>query len=102
LCKKPVKIGLFLAILEPRDFTEFLSLNVKKEGESLDFIKTFALFIYLYILWISTKIHFTQQTRNQFESNLTRVRIPPSPPFCDKSELMPIGDGFGFVHFVKW
>ena len=25
-----------------------------------------------------------------------------APPFCDKSELMPIGDGFGFVHFVKW
>jgi hypothetical protein len=25
-----------------------------------------------------------------------------APPFCDKSELMPVGDGFGFVHFVKW
>jgi hypothetical protein len=24
------------------------------------------------------------------------------PPFCDKSELMPIGDGFGFVRFVRW
>ncbi|HBU11657.1 MAG TPA: hypothetical protein DEB31_02675 [Clostridiales bacterium] len=23
-------------------------------------------------------------------------------PFCVKSELAPIGDGFGFVHFLKW
>ena len=29
-------------------------------------------------------------------------RIPATPLFCDKSELMPIGDGFGFVRFVRW
>ena len=31
--------------------------------------------------------------------NSPRVRIPLSPPDCDKSELtlIPIGDGFGFV-----
>ena len=27
---------------------------------------------------------------------------PTSPLLCGKSELMPIGDGFGFVHFIRW
>ena len=42
-----------------------------------------------------------QMARNQFEGNLTWVRIPPAAPDNDNPNPVPVGDGFGFLVYLK-
>jgi len=102
ISKKIIKIGLFFAYLEPRHFTGFLNINTKKEGENLDSIKIFAFFKVLYIPTKYTIFHSAEETRNQFGSNPTRVRIPPSPYNVKKCEPDPNFYSRGSVRVCFW
>lgn len=58
----------------------------KRKPKSAVYRSFWASVVYFHLRLISTKSHKREMTRNQFEGNLTRVRIPPAAPrknlFC--------------------
>ena len=51
--------------------------------KNLDITRVLTSFKFPQVPLTSEKFNWFEITRNQFESNLTRVRIPPSPPFYE-------------------
>ena len=54
--------------------------NEKRKPKSAVYRSFWASVVYFHLRLISTKNHKGEMTRNQFDSNVTWVRIPPSAP----------------------
>ena len=54
--------------------------NEKRKPKSAVYRSFWASVVYFHLRLISTKSHKGEMPRNQFEGNLTRVRIPPAAP----------------------
>ena len=54
--------------------------NEKRKPKSAVYRSFWASVVYFHLRLISIKSHKREMTRNQFEGNLTRVRIPPAAP----------------------
>ena len=55
----------------------------KRKPKSAVYRSILASVVYFHIRLISTRRHKREMTRNQFERNLTRVRIPPAAPHAE-------------------
>ena len=70
--------------------------NEKRKPKSAVYRSFWASVVYFHLRLISTKNHKGEMTRNQFGSNPTRVRIPPSPP--EKSRVNPVFTRFFHIY----
>ena len=68
----------------------------KRKPKSAVYRSFWASVVYFHLRLISTRRHEWEMTRNQFGSNPTRVRIPPSPP--EKSRVNPVFTRFFHIY----
>lgn len=74
----------------------------KRKPKSAVYRSFWASVVYFHLRLISTKSHKREMTRNQFDSNVTWVRIPPSAPRAAPCGVLLFIFAANYARVARW